>query len=107
MREIHTNFRHGQGDLYFPCLMKLKEGRGDKIKMQETELSKCEWLSFKDIRDVQFYSIANQIMTDIILPNVNDQGKWMGHQYCDDKDVIENLRYKSFGQKKAELFGRK
>ena len=79
MREIHTNFRHGQGDLYFPCLMKLKEGASDEINMQESELSKCEWLSFKDIRETQFYSIANQIMTKIILPNVSDDGKWIGN----------------------------
>jgi hypothetical protein len=88
--------------------MKLKDGAEDKIDMQETELSKCEWLSFKDLRDIQFYSIANQIMTDIILPNVSDEGKWIGHHYSDNpEDVFENLRYKSFGQKKAELFGRK
>ena len=39
MREIHTNFRHGQGDLYFPCLLKLKDGASDKINMDSHELS--------------------------------------------------------------------
>ena len=75
--------------------------------MQESELSKCEWLSFKDIRETQFYSIANQIMTKIILPNVSDDGKWIGDYYCDTENVHENLKYKSFSPKKAELFGRK
>ena len=43
LREL-TNFRYGQGDLYFPCLM---ECVGETtIQMQNSELSKCEWLPF-------------------------------------------------------------
>ena len=59
LREIATEFRHGQGDLYFPCLMKVKEGADDIINMQESELSKCEWLPFNQIRELKFFSVAN------------------------------------------------
>ena len=46
-REISHNFRHGQGDMYFPCLMKTKEGGNIEINMDHNELSECEWLPFK------------------------------------------------------------
>ena len=72
-RELYT-FRHGQGDLYFPCLMKAKGTC--EIDMQEDELSACEWLSFKDLRKTEFYSISNHIMTELVLPLVNDDGIW-------------------------------
>ena len=74
-REL-LNFRHGQGDLYFPCLM--KSVGSTELDMQTSELGKCEWMPFKDIRDIKFYSIANQIMTKHILPNVSNDGKWVG-----------------------------
>ena len=61
--------------------MKVEDGASDKINMQETELSKCEWLSFNDIRNLKFYSVANQVMTKIILPNVSDDGKWVGSEF--------------------------
>jgi hypothetical protein len=47
-----------------------------EIFMQENELSQCEWLNFKDLRATKFYSIANHIMTELILPNVSDDGTW-------------------------------
>jgi 8-oxo-dGTP diphosphatase len=75
LRELPT-FRHGQGDLYFPCLMECI-GSTD-LNMQSSELSRCEWLPFSELRQTKFYSIANQVMTNIILPNVSDEGKWIG-----------------------------
>ena len=56
-REIEGGFRYGQGDLYFPCLMEIDGST--KIQMQESELSECEWLEFKQLFDTQFYSIAH------------------------------------------------
>lgn len=77
-------FRNGQGDLYFPCLMMAKGSC--EIVMQENEISQCEWLHFKDLRESEFFSIANQIMKDLILPNVSDEGIWK------EENAIQTLK---------------
>ena len=46
-REL-INFRYGQGDVYFPCLMQCTGNT--EIEMQNSELSKCEWIPFKELR---------------------------------------------------------
>ena len=66
-----------------------------QIQMQESELSECEWLEFKHLFDTQFYSIAHQVMTKLILPNVDQQG------------VIHIQKVKTLSQIKGEVWGRK
>ena len=92
-REIEGGFRYGQGDLYFPCLMDIDGST--EINMQESELSKCEWLEFKKLFDTEFYSIAHQVMTKLILPSVDQQG------------VIDTDKIRGLTQIKGEVWGRK
>ena len=92
-------FRHGQGDLYFPCLMMAKGSC--EIVMQENELSQCEWLSFKDLRETKFYSIANHIMTELVLPNVSDDGHWK------HDDAIKTLSKYAFFKNEAVVWNKK
>ena len=42
--------------------MKTKDGGNIEIDMCGNELSECEWLSFKELRSMELYSIANQVM---------------------------------------------
>ena len=75
MREIPTGFRHQTADLYFPCLLKVSDISKTEIAMQEQELQACEWIEMKDLKDVQFYVSANQIIHSCILDHVNEDGQ--------------------------------
>ena len=44
LREIPRGFRHEQADIYFPCLLKVRDIKKTLIDMQENELNACEWL---------------------------------------------------------------
>lgn len=104
-REI-LNFRHGMGDLYFPCLMKCTGTT--QIAMQSSEISQCEWLPFSEMRKLKFYSIANQVVWRYILPNVSDDGKWVGftHYNSNSDSVLDNLRFKTLGRTQTQVAGR-
>lgn len=110
-RELYSGFRHDQADLYFPCLLKIGEHGATDIKMQENEISKCEWLSLKDLREQQLYSVANHLIKNIVLPCVSDDGQWIGRQDLADPSLpqydrlIENLKYKTFDMTEWEVFG--
>ena len=72
--------------------------------MQESELAACEWKAFKELRDMEFYSIANQIVDKLILPNVTDDGKWKDGR--SDLNVTENLRYSTLNGSDAMVWNR-
>lgn len=57
MREL-TKFRHDQGDVYFPCLLRAI-GDDPNIIIDRNELAEAEWMPFKDLRNVEFFSIAH------------------------------------------------
>ena len=49
-------------------------------------------------------------MSEIILPNISDDGKWIGDTFKEIKNsdnAIESFKYKSLTQKKADVYGRK
>jgi len=83
--------------------MQVKQGTEPIINMQESELAACEWKSFKEMREMEFYSIANQIVDKIILPNVTDDGKWKTEN---NLNVTENLRYSTFHGSEAMVWNR-
>ena len=56
------------------------------------------------MRDIEFYSIANQVVSNLILPNVDDNGKWKNQD--NDLDVIDNLRYSTLNGSEALIWNR-
>ncbi|CDW88551.1 nucleoside diphosphate-linked moiety x motif 6 [Stylonychia lemnae] len=67
------NFRFGQGDLYFPCMML---AQNEKIQRQEIELLDAQWIEIVrifvqqqqqgDLRDKQIYAMANEVTKHIL-----------------------------------------
>ena len=93
------NFKYGQGDLYFLCLM---DGTSSEISMQSQELSECQWQDLKFLKNNTYYPIDNHVMHSTILKHINDDGQWI-----DNNDVILNqLRCKSWFSQKAVNYGR-
>ena len=84
--------------------MRCKPDTDPIIKMQESELAACEWKTFKEMREIEFYSIANQVVSKLILPNVDDDGKWKNQD--NDLDVIDNLRYSTLNGSEALIWNR-
>ena len=112
-RELYSGFRHDQADLYFPCLLKVDGQSDPQIKLQENEISRCEWLPIKELRQQQLYSVANHLIKNVVLPCVSDDGEWIGRQDLADPSLpsydrlIENLKYKTFDMTEMEVFGNK
>ena len=77
----------------------MKLDGSDVTNMQDTELSKCEWFDIKDIRDMQLYSIANNIMKKLILPNVSDDGTWI---HDSSIDIYQGLLSLGWTEKMSE-----
>ena len=84
--------------------MRCKPDTDPIIKMQESELAACEWKTFKEMREIEFYSIANQVVSKLILPNVDDNGKWKNQD--NGLDVIDNLRYSTLNGSEALIWNR-
>lgn len=45
-------------------------------------------------------------MNTLILPNVSDEGKWIGPQLADDNEIHQNLRRKTLSRTEAVVYNR-
>ena len=80
------------------------DGTSSEIKMQSQELSECQWQDLSFLKNNTYYPIDNHVMHATILKQIRDDGK------CEDnkgeEDVLNQLRYKTFFQRKAVNYGR-
>jgi len=70
-------------------------------------------LPLKEVRQLEFFSVANHLIRNIILPNVSDDGKWTGELDRADPNssqydqLIENMKYNTMDLTDFDVFGNK
>jgi ADP-ribose pyrophosphatase YjhB (NUDIX family) len=56
------NFRFGQGDLYFMCLM---QAETSDIKKQDEEIMDAKWMPIAEAKNEEFYAMSGEVARHI------------------------------------------